>query len=87
VQCAHRKENIHGPHPEPRELEEAGRYVKVVVEHMKMPPEVERYYREAWCMQAKRKVLDRWRDDLLREEKKKEDKEGKGEEKEGARRR
>jgi hypothetical protein len=49
-------------------LEEAGRYVKVIVEHMKMPPRLEHYYQEAWGMQAKRKVLDRWRDGLLREE-------------------
>jgi hypothetical protein len=68
VQCAHCKENINLPHPEPRELEEAGRYVKVIVEHMKMPPRLEHYYQEAWGMQAKRKVLDRWRDGLLREE-------------------
>ena len=98
VQCANCGENINLPAElsEPRELVEARINAKVIVEEMKLPPPLDRFYKQALGEEAKRKVLERWRTDLRNgereraereKEKENEEKEKKGEKKMGKGRR
>jgi hypothetical protein len=82
VQCANCKENINLPATlsEPRELVEARINAKVIVEEMKLPAPLDRFYEKALGEEAKRKVLERWRTDLMNKEKEEKEKEKKGKE-------
>jgi hypothetical protein len=77
VRCGYCGEDLNQPDTlaQPRELVEAETYSKVLIEHMRMPAALDCFYKDAKGREAKRKVLERWREDLLREEAENEGKE------------